>query len=88
MKRNIGKHVFQSPRQVKVQRELQRLMTHKAYGAKQYVAERRRPKHPKRFYEMYRGVVRNNHITIFVYSRDFRQVKTVKRALPAGPVLI
>ncbi len=54
MKRNIGKHVSQSLRQVKEDmRELQRLMTHKSVYAKQYVAERRRPKHPKRFYEMY-----------------------------------
>lgn len=54
MKRNIGKHVSQSLRQLKEDmRELQRLMTHKSVYAKQYVSEARRPKHPKRYLEMY-----------------------------------
>lgn len=54
MKRNIGKHVSQSLRQVKEDmRELQRLMTHKSVYAKQYAVESRRPKYPRLYLEMY-----------------------------------
>lgn len=54
MKRNIGKNISQSLRQVKEDmQELQRLITHRSVYAKQY-AIKRRPKHRNRFMrEMY-----------------------------------
>jgi hypothetical protein len=54
MKRNIGKHVSNSLRQVKEDmRELQRLVTHKSVYAKQYAIEGKKPKYPRYYLEMY-----------------------------------
>lgn len=57
MKRNIGKRVNESLRQLKEDmQELQRQMTHKSVYAKQYYVEQRRsPKHKKRMFEYYEG---------------------------------
>ena len=53
MKRNIGKRVSESLRQVKEDmRELQRLMRHKSVYAKQLISDSRHPKHRKQYYEM------------------------------------
>jgi phage-related tail protein len=52
MKRNIGKRVNESLRQLKEDmQELQRQMTHKSVYAKQHVVVNRRPKHRKRYLE-------------------------------------
>lgn len=58
MKRNISKRVNESLRQLKEDmQELQRQMTHKSVYAKQYVEQRRNPKHKKRLTDYYEGGV-------------------------------
>ena len=55
MKRNIGKHISSKARLLKEDMaELQRLMRHKSVYAKQTInTYTRRPKHPKRMYDMH-----------------------------------
>lgn len=55
MKRNIGKHISRKARQFKEDMiELQRLMRHQSVYARQTVKSySRRPKHPKRIYDMH-----------------------------------
>jgi hypothetical protein len=59
MKRNIGKHISSKARQLKEDmKELQRLMRHKSVYARQTIGNSyaRRPKHPKRMYDMHEGL--------------------------------
>lgn len=60
MKRNFGKNISDSVRQVKEDmRELQRLMTHKSVYAKVAIREyTRRPKHKKRYDDIYESTSR------------------------------
>ena len=60
MKRNFGKNISGSLRQVKEDmRELQRLMRHKSVYAKVAIREYTlRPKHKKRFDDLYEGMSR------------------------------
>ena len=58
MKRNIGKHISSRARQLKEDmKELQRLMRHRSVYAKQTIKSySRRPKHPKRMYDMHNSL--------------------------------